>query len=387
MPNEANVRIWDHTKAKHAILQSYLGAWYTIIGGAAARKGFSSPAMWYVDWFAGLGLKGDYEGSPLRALEVILSVLNAPSRDVSIERCPVVLLDADAKCVENLLSAIEEKMQRTSSITLLHPSGLDEAAAILRQVARGKDRLPVVCLTAPFQDAVAALLPCIPEGDPQVHFIDPHGYSQIPFSAVRSVLSRRWAECLINFMADYIYRFQRDPGKRGQIDEVFGDSAWSGGNPDELGELYRTRLQAIADDLRVCWYPVKHEQTGHRDYYHLVHASHHQTAFTAMKEAMWKQSPSGDIGFAGAQHRMFAETPSLFSAPSYFLSNDLIVAFAKRRTTFGEIRTFVESSTRYTKKHASVAIRELEEQESVRVTRPPSVRGKRCSDDCVIQFS
>ena len=387
MRNEADVPIWDHTKAKHDILKDYLGAWYTIIGGAAARGGYSWDAMWYVEWFAGPGLKQEYEGSPLKALDVIQGILRAPSRPVSVERCPVLLLDADQKVVESLAAAIEAKQPEMPDVRLWKPGDLAEAKALLMDAAQCPQRIPVICVAAPFQQAAPALLSGIPDSAPQFHFVDPHGYSQIPFSAVRSILARRWSEALITFMADFIHRSQDDPSKRNTIDAVFGSSDWRSPSAQALAEEYQDRLRSIAADLLVCSYPVRHEQTGHDSFYHLVHASHRLRAFITMKEVMWKRSPGSDLGFAGSQHRMFAETESLFDVPAYFLSTDLAATFAGRAISFEEVREFVERHTRHTAAHARAAVKELETQGAVKITRPPTTRGHLLSDECTVQFS
>ena len=162
--------VWDlepHTRAKHEILRRYLQAWTPIL----TRGGF--PEIMYVDGFAGPGRysKGE-DGSPVIALRV----------------------------------ALEQRAHVAATIRFVFIEKSEERASVLREIIDSlgtPDHFQIeVYGDESFETAFGRVLDSYEDGrmPPTFAFIDPFGWSGVPFSMVREIMRHRSCEVLVNFM-------------------------------------------------------------------------------------------------------------------------------------------------------------------------------------------
>lgn len=220
--------LWDldpHTAAKHEILRRYLAAWFPILESYNRR-------IVYIDGFSGPGrYKNGEVGSPMIALDVATNHRKAMSGEI-------------------VFWFIEEREDR-----LVH---LKQELA-----TRGVPRhFRVIAESGRFHEKCGSVLASI-ESDkkalaPTFAFIDPFGFSGIPFSLIERLLSQRRCEAFITFMVDAINRFLEHPEEKivQHIVEAFGgDEAVKiakgpGDRVVKLRELYQSKLSRVAKYVR-----------------------------------------------------------------------------------------------------------------------------------------
>jgi hypothetical protein len=355
-----------HTKAKHEILRRYLGAWFPILNSFYGR-------IIYVDGFCGPGrYEGGEDGSPVIALQVA-----ATHRRMLEGQVVFWFIDKRADRIRHLKHEVTQ---------------LSLPAHFQVRIETGR-----------FADIFAAVLDDLDAERgptaPTFAFIDPFGFSGIPFSIVRRLLrillrygyarnaresrrtgvtlSRReslasWSnheardsveqprcEALITFQADAMNRFLYHPSGqvRGHIVEAFGtEEAISiatapGDRVAALRELYQRQLLTAARFVRF----FEMRDRNDRVQYLLFFASNHRLGHLKMKEAMWRTDPTGELRFSDAtdprQLVLFEQDHS------GRLLRELATRFRGRRRVAGEeVRLFVEDETAFLKKHMTPAL-------------------------------
>ena len=175
--------IWPlepHSRAKHEILKRYMQAWVPILGQS------EFPELVYIDGFAGPGRysKGE-DGSPIIALNVALE------NQARIKSKMTFLFVERRKDRAEMLGKVLEDIEipQRFSATVAGDSTFEEAVTNFLDI-RTKNR---------------QLLP------PTFAFIDPFGWSGVPFELVRRILSFRSCEVLVTFMYEEINRFISHP--------------------------------------------------------------------------------------------------------------------------------------------------------------------------------
>ena len=182
-----------HTAAKHEILRRYLGAWFTILG----RR---NPRLVYVDGFCGPGrYTGGEPGSPLVAVDVIQSL-----PDTFLAKAELVFIDDRADRIENL--HIELQSKRSGRFN----------AHIIR--GRFRDRFPDVL------DAIVESADPFQSTPPLFAFIDPFGFSGIPFDLVKRILNYDRSEAFVLLNTKALRRYLEHPneGILSHIGDAFG---------------------------------------------------------------------------------------------------------------------------------------------------------------------
>ncbi|GAH57278.1 unnamed protein product, partial [marine sediment metagenome] len=152
-----NNTIWaiePHTEAKHAILRKYLNAWLPIITRWNGR-------VLYIDGFAGPGEYIDSEeGSPIIAIKSVLE----HKADIKAE-IRMLFIEADKRRCEFLKKKLESYQ--------LHPNIITES----------------IC--AKFDETLTEILDYLDEQKtrlaPAFVFMDPFGFTGIPFSVVKEL--------------------------------------------------------------------------------------------------------------------------------------------------------------------------------------------------------
>ena len=340
-PKTITWEIEPHTKAKHAILERYLQAWIPILG----MNRF--PQIVYIDGFAGPGRYSNNEhGSPVIALNAALqhhhkSRINAEIRFLFVED------NADRA---SMLQSILSDFSVPSNIRVRVATGKFEST-----VGEFMDRLWVENLRPPI-----------------FAFIDPFGWSGVPFSSVRRILASPSCEVLVTFMYEEINRFIGHPDQEANFDSFFGTDAWreiiSIPVPRErnrkLHDLYMNQLRDSAGAKYVRSFEMRNDNDV-TDYY-LFYATNNILGLKKMKAAMWKVDSSGEFRFSDAtdpnQYVFLIDKPQLES-----LSAQITERFGGQVPTVGEIEEFVLAETAFRESHYRSLLRQMES------TRPPTL--------------
>lgn len=329
-PKETLWELDPHTTAKHEILRRYLAAWFPILGTYHSR-------IVYIDGFSGPGrYKNGEPGSPLIALDVALNHRRSTAGKI-------------------VFWFIEERDDR-----LAH---LKQELAAVRVPAHFK----VTAESGRFHEKFGSVLGSI-EADknvlaPTFAFIDPFGFSGIPFSLIERLLGHKRCEAFITFMVDAINRFLEHPEDKvvRHIVEAFGGheavkiAKGPGDRIVKLRELYQSKLSTVAKYVR--FFEMRDRQD--RTQYYLFFATNSDKGHVKMKEAMWKVDPDGDFHFSDATN---PGQLVLFEAdPTSVLATQLRNEFRTKGTITGlTVRTFVENQTAYIKKHMTSALKQEE---------------------------
>ena len=321
--------IWSaepHTIAKHAILKSYLDAWFPILASRNNR-------LVYYDGFAGPGrYKDGEEGSPVIALRAARDHFHRIESELVFvfveqdERRAHWLRDHEVPALE-LPRNFKVEVQQGEFATCLE-SALDELVKSGQQIA------------------------------PTFAFIDPFGVSGLPFTLVRRLLLQKSCEVLVTFMTESIQRFATVLPEH--VNELIGDPGAAehiAATPDRIvaaRRLYERSLKSVARFVR---FFHLHKPDG-RPIYDLFFAGNNPLGHVKMKEAMWRVDDSGSYSFSDGidpnQVVLFRDDPAAKLAPM------LHRRFAGLSVDTSEVFRFVEDETAYLKKHARSALLALE---------------------------
>lgn len=326
--------VWDldpHTAAKHEILRRYLAAWFPILGTYHGR-------IVYIDGFSRPGRYTNGElGSPKIALEVALNQRKSTAGEI-------------------VFWFVEEREDRLAHLK-------QELAAV-----RVPPHFKVTAESGRFHEKFGNVLESIEAGGnvlaPTFVFIDPFGFSGIPFSLIERLLGHERCEAFITFMVDAINRFLDHPEDKvvQHIVQAFGgDEAiqiakGSGDRIVKLRELYQAKLSAVAKYVRF----FEMRDRNDRPQYYLFFATKSELGHLKMKEAMWKVDPNGEFRFSDATN---PGQLVLFEAdPTTALAAEVRNQFRGKGLVTGiDVRTFVENRTAYLKKHMTGALKHEEQ--------------------------
>lgn len=329
VPTETIWPLDPHTAAKHEVLKLYLQAWFPILNSAHNR-------VIYVDGFCGPGrYTGGEEGSPLVVLKLAANHIKTLTGDIIFW-----FIDQDKDRVNHLKSELA---------ALSIPSNFKATASHGRFDEKLKELLDRI-------DARNAQLA------PTFIFIDPFGFSGVPYSLVKRAQEKPRCEVLVTFMVDSINRWLTHPDEkvRNHIAEIFGttDCFTIKDSPhriEELRDLYQEQLEKASKYVR---YFEMRDKTD-RVVYLLFFGTNHRLGHIKMKEAMWAVDPDGDFSFSDAtnpgQQVLFGDDQTSLLWPT------LRAAFAGREVLTNEIKEFVEDKTAFLDKHMKAALKEHED--------------------------
>lgn len=218
---------------------------------------------------------------------------------------------------------------------------------------------------------------------PTFAFIDPFGFSGVPFALVKRLLSKPSCEVLITFMVDSINRWIAHPDQliTNQIAELFGtpDSfdiiKQSPDRITALCKLYQEQLRREAKYVRY----FEMLDNNNRVIYYLYFATNNRLGYVKMKEAMWEVDLKGEFRFSDAtnpyQKVLFEPDPSNTLWPI------LQQHFAGQEVLTDLILRFVEEDTAFLETHMKATLkRHLDENlpfaERIAV-RPKKANGKK----------
>lgn len=346
--------IWGlepHSRAKHEILKRYMQAWMPILGQSRF------PEISYIDGFAGPGRysKGEY-GSPIIALR----------------------------------AALEQQKRINPTISFLFVERDSDRADMLRAVLDGIPTPPQFSVRIEggrtFEEVVTEYLDAR-TGDeqrmpPTFAFIDPFGWSGVPFNLVRRILSYPNCEVLVTFMYEEINRFIGHPDQGKNFDSFFGTEEWRQiipvSEPRErnrrLHDLYLNQLRDSAGVQYVRSFEMRNDRDV-TDYF-LFYATNNRLGLEKMKAAMWKVDGSGEFRFSDATNPL--QSVFFINEPQFdVLKAQIFDRFQGEETTVAEIEEFVLSDTAFRETHYKGILRQLERNlpPGLVAIDPPTGRG------------
>lgn len=335
VPKETVWEIEPHTIAKHKILENYLKAWFPIICSSNSRVN-------YIDGFAGPGKYSKGEpGSPIIAIDV---AKNHPAKLSS--QINFIFIEHDEKRFEHLDNEIKS---------------LEVPENFKTHIAKGEFHTETIQLLDYLGNDKKILAPTFA-------FIDPFGFSGIPFNLVERLLAIPKVEVFITFMVDSINRFIEDEKVGIHINELLGTKKAgeliksSQNRKEDLKELYQKRLEEKARYVRyfeMC-------DSDNRTIYYLFFASNNELGHLKMKEAMWRVNEEGDFKFSDATdpNQIILFENNEFGEQVYDLIKE---KFKPGKYDVVEIKKFVEDETGFISKHFTQAMKFAEEKEKIMV--------------------
>lgn len=328
--------IEPHTRAKHEILQRYLGAWFGILGQRI-------PHILYIDGFCGPGRYSHGEdGSPLIALKVALGLQSR----LASTKISFLFIDERPDRIAHLQSELEDlNIPSNYEVYTIVSSFYNTLSHILDDVEHKGARLV-----------------------PTFAFIDPFGFKGASFNLVQRLLKNPRTEVFVNVMMDSINRFLEHPnaGVRQHIIDSFGTSrvlevVQETDRIIALRRLYFEQLKQHADYVR--YFEMCNECD--KTIYYLFFAGNHRLGHSKMKEAFWKVDDQSGYKFSD---RTNPQQPILFSLnPAEELASLLQAQYDGQTQKAGNIIHFVEDKTAFTASHARGALRLLERNSKITI--------------------
>jgi three-Cys-motif partner protein len=252
----------EHSRAKHAIQHTYLGAWLAILGT------HFSPLILF-DGFAGRGrYEGGEDGSPVLFFRRAAEAIDRGRPAQVFIRC----VELNQHNFANLRSVIADLQHAGVSIDARRGTFSDQALESAARL-RAWTTVPPVFWTA-----------------------DPYGFRGVPLSTIRELMALPRSEVLITFMVRDMRRFLGEPNHQIPLTEFFGGDAWQEclavDNADDrercllltYSKLVRRGIARFATPFRVF------EDERRQTLYYLVHLTNSPLGMRQMKRAMIKES-------------------------------------------------------------------------------------------------
>lgn len=370
MAKDSALEKWEykeHTKVKHILLKKYLTAWIPILSRW-------NPRICFFDGFAGRGEYTDGTlGSPLIALEVA----DALSQYFGKLTCAFVEKDPENfKNLERLLRQKKPHIQNLQKIKIIKENGefADVITGIFEYLEKEKSILA-----------------------PSFFFIDPFGFSGVPFSIIKRILENPKTEVFFTFMIRDIARFIRRPELRKTFDALFGTNKWrsilKSAQKRELAlmNLYREQLHDVARvkygwSFRVC--TSKKVQTV----YYLLHVTNNFKGHSIMKNIMSNQSAEGNFAYLGPGEISARSQVKFFDINNIQdLKVYLLDRFKGKCLSYNKLQEVVCSpwytEPPYIDKHYRQALKELEKAEGIiKVDRVTSKTPRGLAGNDIITF-
>lgn len=361
--NSPTWTIEPHTEAKHAILRKYLDAWLPIITRWNGK-------VIYIDGFAGPGkYSSGQDGSPIIAIKAVLehrTEINAEIKMLFIEKD------------KEICSFLKQKVDKIKL-----PSNLN-----------------CECVCSRFDEKLTEILDYIDEQKqklaPAFVFIDPFGFSGIPFSLIKRIMLNPSCEVLITFMYEEINRFIRNKSLWSCLTETFGTEEWKKVIREIDPEKRTNMLHNIYEDQLTNEAGIKFirsfkmiNKLNKTDYF-LFFGTNHISGLKKMKEAMWKVDESGLFEFSDATYN--PAQPILFEKePNYqLLKKILLKNFENEIVSVEELENFILTQTPFRETHYKRQIlRPMEKAKPPEIkiiSNKPRRKGISFTADCLVEF-
>jgi len=334
----------EHTRVKHELLEKYLYVWIIKLG-KFHRK------VIFFDGFAGRGEYLDEKtgetlivGSPIIALRVadkLLQDCEQKQRRPYFDKFVCVAVEKDKENFENLQSIINIEIEKL----------------------KFKERIEILPINDEFANVATELVEEVGvKIAPSFFFIDPFGFSGVPFEAVKNILSLPRTEIFFTFMTYYINRFLELPQVEKHLNALYPTPEWkqiyqiqSWEERDKaLLNLYVKSLKEIAGVKYVFPFRVFMDEK-YQTLYYLIHATNHFHGLKIMKDIMKRQGASGNFAWLGPKESSYRYQQKLFDDTIPSLKEYLLKKFEG------------ESKPEYRQ-----ALKELEKERRINVKRVTS---------------
>lgn len=342
-----------HTAAKHELLKTYLDRWFAILGldfrGQPGRIN-------YIDGFAGPGeYDGGEIGSPQIAIQSALAHAQKGNLPPNVE-INFIFVEANPQFAANLKSRL---------LQLQVPS-----------------HFKVRIVEGEFADVVGSILDGLhAKGGalaPTFAFVDPFGFSGIPFELMQRILAYNKCEVYINIMVEFINRFLQHPDedvvahfpRTFGTEEVLQIPSQAGDRIRAILNLYKSQLASAAR------YVGRFDMHGRKDQhtYSLFFASNHPLGFQKMKEAHWKVDKANGGKFSDRNPCESEQQSRLFG--HLHLRDQIQDQFAAKKVFMKDLETFVIQCTDYLPSHLREVLAELEAEDAIAVESVPNHKRK-----------
>lgn len=353
------------TEVKHEILENYLVPWLRKI------KEVDSTVR-YIDGFAG---KGKYttgeDGSPIIAMDVANRHIDTLTPKLQKYHCTFV--EKDNENYNDLKQLVAEKQVECSPI------------------------ITTECRNEAFSEFATDFLHTHGEdAEPSFIFIDPFGFSGVPFQLISDLINLRptGIEVFITFMSGKMAQFMETEEHGIAISEILALDDWREKIDDTAGKDERARQfvrlfeQQLKDEAGVeyVWPFEMTEETKRQNCYYLVHATNHFDGFKLMKKIMFNAGAGEQFAYLGPDHYPFeAEQQTLKTFDAYDESKERIQALAdtlherfKGQTLkIREVMIKTYEETTLIDSHYKKALSHLEDESRIEMIRLPDEGGSK----------
>lgn len=346
----------EHTRVKHELLRKYLHAWLIKLGRFHRKvlffDGFAGRGE-YIDEKTGMILR---EGSPIIALRVadkLLELCERKRKPPYFDTFICIAIEKDKENFINLQSVVEREKNNI----------------------KFKDKIDIQLINDEFANVVNDLAVKVGAGiAPSFFFIDPFGFSGVPFNIVKYILSLPRTEIFFTFMTCYIDRFLRTSQVEKHLDALYPTQEWREiykvrdwrERDRVLLDLYLKSLHEVAKvkyiwPFRVCM------DKKYRTLYYLIHATNHFDGLKIMKDIMHNQGASGEFAWLGPKESMYKYQQKLFDDKVPALKDYLLKRYKGKTKTFKEILEETYQDTRFVETQYRKAIIELEQEQKIKI--------------------
>jgi len=365
----------EHTRVKHELLKKYLYVWIIKLG-KFHRK------IIFFDGFAGRGEYIDEKtgkvltvGSPIIALRLadeLLRYCEEKKRTPYFDKFLCIAVEKNEDNFKNLLAVINKEKKNL----------------------KFKEKIEILPINDEFANVVSKLVKEVGVRiAPSFFFIDPFGFSGVPFEAVKDILSLPRTEIFFTFMTRDINRFLGLPQVEKHLNALYPTSEWkqiyqiqSWEERDRaLLNLYVKSLKEIAGIKYVFPFRVYMDEK-YQTLYYLIHATNHFHGLKIMKDIMKKQGASGNFAWLGPKESLYRHQQKLFDDTISSLKEYLLKIFKGKSKTFDEILEETYQDTRFVEKEYRQALKELEKEGRVNIIRVTSKTTKGLSGKDKIIF-
>lgn len=320
--------VWQlepHTKAKHAILISYLKAWAPILARRAKRLGLENTPLRFIDGFAGPGIydKGE-PGSPILALNAILDrevKLPAKVRFLFIEKDKERFESLEAQLVSPRL-----KVTETSPVDLIKSENSECEEYLVKWLdgCEARNEHP----------------------GPAFFFLDQFGYSHVSMDLVTRIMRHDLCEVFTYLNWARMNNYLDDKTKWSAIDAAFGGQEWrtvhdlpAGEKATHMREIYKAALRKNA---KFSWSIAMCDKNNMLTHW-LFFCTNNIRGLEVMKKAMWSVDETGCFQFSDkdnpAQFHLFEQYSD------NHLASDIRDAFKGKTITVHQVHEFVLTET------------------------------------------
>lgn len=293
--DERKLRKKGQTEMKHSILQLYLNPWMKKISKVDST-------LVYVDGFAGPGIYPDgSEGSPLIAMDMADKVLGMRGVEHRVDEFRCIFVEKDPENYNSLEHAVKNKEKEVDN------------------------RIKPTCIPGKFENWATDFIDAheFSSPPPGLVFIDPFGYSGIPFEVVSDLfqLRDRSFELLITFMAGKMAQWMEDENHQIAITTTLGTDSWreevtpdlsKDNRAERFSSIYQRQLKSVAGARFTMPFEMIEEKKRQTCYY-LIHVTNHMEGLKIMKENMFNAGADDQFAYLGPDHSGYEDDQVSFS--------------------------------------------------------------------------